>query len=136
VTRIEQRITNRNISRIKLEGSQKLQRGYLEAASEISSNGWGVISLVDLGETAAGGGGEEDLTADARLGLHRPCSAPRFPCCFVICVVAEAKEKHPCRTRKGRYVVLRVGVVLLDRAVSNVFLGGVSNVIREESDSL
>jgi hypothetical protein len=125
----EERITSRdNQNRARKEATSYAEDGgYLEAASEISSNGWGAISLSsnggDGGTHAALPGG--DLTADARLDLNRPCWAARSPWCFAICAVADAEQKHPCRTRKkaARWVVgLWVGVVLLDRwPVSNLY---------------
>ena len=79
--RIEEHITSRdkkNRTTKKPQITKRLPRGSLldlvEWLGDNLSRGFGG----DRGRW----GGEEDLTADARLGLHRPCSAPRFPYCF------------------------------------------------------
>jgi hypothetical protein len=70
----------------------------------------GRFSLVDLGGRGRWEGEEDlNLTADARLGLHRPCSAPRFPCCFGLYDLrrrgSKGKASVPHKEKAGRPVV-------------------------------
>ena len=89
-TRTEERITSwdkQNRTRKKPQITKRLPRG-------------GLLDLVEwLGDNLSRGfggdrgrwGGEEDLTADARLGLHRPCSASQF---FFVFLAFFFKKNH------------------------------------------
>lgn len=141
-TRIEGRIASwdkqNNRTRRKPESTKRLPRGGLRDLVELVGGNlargfWGDYGCGNARAPAGGEGrgGEGSrgvpacLTADARLGLHRPCRARRRDC-FAICAVADAKEKHPYRTRKGPVgCVGRPGVVLLDRPVSDFTCGGI-----------